>query len=264
MMGMSFASVLGGMTTLIGSSTNLLVAGSLVAMGRETLDFFTITLPGLYLAFFGMLYILLVMPRLLRSPRDSWGRRKLDSAIQGKRFVAQFMITGDSPFVGKVASVRLFSSIERATVVLVQRGESSFTPPDLSFDLRAGDILLISASRKRIDELVEAEEHGLLPPQLSGDNHSSQAGGAHEETILAEFFHPATVFFCRSQPSGLALSFPLPLCCFGFGTRHEAYATQPHLHPIASRRHRACARSHERHPRIRSATRSCRGRALYP
>ena len=221
MMGMSFASVLGGMTTLIGSSTNLLVAGSLVAMGRETLDFFTITLPGLYLAFFGMLYILLVMPRLLRSPRDSWGRRKLDSAIQGKRFVAQFMITGDSPFVGKVASVRLFSSIERATVVLVQRGESSFTPPDLSFDLRAGDILLISASRKRIDELVEAEEHGLLPPQLSGDNHSSQAGGAHEETILAEFFIPPQSSFVGRSLQDLRFRFHYHCVVLGLerGTR---------------------------------------------
>ena len=189
MMGMSFASVLGGMTTLIGSSTNLLVAGSLVAMNRETLSFFTVTVPGLYLAFFGMLYILLVMPRLLRSPRDSWGQRKLDSALQGKRFVAQFVITGDSPFVGKQASMHLFSVIEEATVVLVQRGESSFTPPDLSFSLRAGDILLISASRKRIDDLVEAEEYGLLPPQLSGGS-ASQSGEIAEEMILAEFFIP--------------------------------------------------------------------------
>lgn len=190
MMGMSFASVLGGMTTLIGSSTNLLVASSLVSMKRETLSFFTVTFPGLYLACFGMLYIIFVMPRLLGKARDGLLRRRHSSAFQGKRFVAQFTVTGDSPFVGKPASVRLFSIIERATVVLVQRGEVSFSPPQLSFILRAGDMLLISASRDRIDELVGSEEHGLLAPQLSGDYSSERTGGVPEETIIAEFFIP--------------------------------------------------------------------------
>ncbi len=181
MMGMSFASVLGGMTTLIGSSTNLLVAGALVAMGRESLGFFAVTLPGLCIAGVGLVYILFALPLLLSNRREGWRQRKLQSARKGKRFVAQFTITGDSPFVGKAASVRLFSVIERAMVVLVQRGEVSFSPPKLSFLLRAGDVLLISASRRRIDELVESEEHGLLAPQLSG---------VEEETVLAEFFVP--------------------------------------------------------------------------
>ena len=189
MMGMSFASVLGGMTTLIGSSTNLLVAGALISMERESLSFFSITLPGLCLAGVGMLYILFVLPRLLANPREGWRQRKLQSARKGKGFVAQFTITGDSPFVGKAASVRLFSMIERATVVLVQRGEVSFSPPKLSFQLRAGDVLLISASRRRIDELVEAEEYGLLAPQLSGLN-AARESSTEEETILAEFFVP--------------------------------------------------------------------------
>ncbi len=189
MMGMSFASVLGGMTTLIGSSTNLLVAGALVDMERESLGFFSITLPGLCLAGVGMLYILFVLPYLLSNPREGWRQRKLKSARKGKSFVAQFTITGDSPFVGKTASVRLFSAIERATVVLVQRGEVSFSPPKRSFHLRAGDVLLISASRRRIDELVGSEEHGLLAPQLSGSV-SARAHGAEEETVLAEFFVP--------------------------------------------------------------------------
>ncbi len=189
MMGMSFASVLGGMTTLIGSSTNLLVAGALVAMERESLGFFTVTLPGLFLAGVGMLYIVFALPHLLTNPREGWRQRKLQSARKGKSFVAQFTITGDSPFVGKAASVRLFSVIERATVVLVQRGEASFSPPKRSFQLRAGDVLLISALRSRIDEMVGSEEHGLLAPQLGG-SFAARERGTEEETVLAEFFVP--------------------------------------------------------------------------
>ena len=50
MMPLSFAAILGGMTTLIGSGTNLLVSGALVELGEEPLGFFQFTIPGLVLA----------------------------------------------------------------------------------------------------------------------------------------------------------------------------------------------------------------------
>src|SRR3546814_575788 len=50
MMLLSFASVLGGMTTLIGSSTNLLVSLELASLGERPFGFFDFTIPGLVLA----------------------------------------------------------------------------------------------------------------------------------------------------------------------------------------------------------------------
>src|SRR3546814_4466416 len=54
MMPLSFAAILGGMTTLIGSSTNLLVSGMLVELREPGLSFFQFTIPGLVVAFVGM------------------------------------------------------------------------------------------------------------------------------------------------------------------------------------------------------------------
>src|SRR3546814_10452357 len=65
MMLLSFASVLGGMTTLIGSSTNLLVSLELASLGERPFGFFDFTIPGLVLAGSGLCYLLLVAPRLL-------------------------------------------------------------------------------------------------------------------------------------------------------------------------------------------------------
>ncbi|MBT7748018.1 MAG: SLC13 family permease, partial [Alphaproteobacteria bacterium] len=65
MMGLSFAAVLGGMTTLIGSGTNLLVSGAMVELGEQGFSFFDFTIPGIVLASVGLLYVLFVNPHLL-------------------------------------------------------------------------------------------------------------------------------------------------------------------------------------------------------
>ncbi len=65
MMLLSFVCILGGMTTLIGSSTNLLTAGIVAQIGLGKIGFFDFTVPGLFLASVGMVYVLFIAPRLL-------------------------------------------------------------------------------------------------------------------------------------------------------------------------------------------------------
>ena len=57
-MPLSFVAILGGMTTLIGSSTNLLVSNSLKTYANVEIGFFDITLPGLVIAFSGFVFII--------------------------------------------------------------------------------------------------------------------------------------------------------------------------------------------------------------
>ena len=85
---LSYVGILGGMTTLIGSSTNLLVAGVAQRYGEE-IGFFDFTMPGLVLASVGFVYILFVMPLVL-------GERKIGAAMGeagGRQFLAQIDVT---------------------------------------------------------------------------------------------------------------------------------------------------------------------------
>ncbi|MCJ8308163.1 MAG: SLC13 family permease, partial [Rhizobiaceae bacterium] len=88
LMPLSYVGILGGMTTLIGSSTNLLVAGVAQRYGFE-LGFFDFSIPGLVMAGTGLLFVVFVMPLLLgnRSSADP-----SVSNVTGRQFLAQIHV----------------------------------------------------------------------------------------------------------------------------------------------------------------------------
>ncbi|MGH6918356.1 MAG: SLC13 family permease, partial [Geminicoccaceae bacterium] len=106
MMPLSFAAILGGMLTLIGTSTNLLVSGELAKLGFPPFGFFDLTVPGLVVALFGGAYVLL-LPKLLR-PRDL---RPGLVAAEGRQFIAELDIVPDSNLIGESSRAGLFPGL---------------------------------------------------------------------------------------------------------------------------------------------------------
>ena len=86
MIPLSYAAILGGMTTLIGSSTNLLVSSALIELGEAPFSFFEFTIPGMMMAAAGLVYVLLVAPRLLPD-REAFTVGLVEDS--GKQFIAQ-------------------------------------------------------------------------------------------------------------------------------------------------------------------------------
>ena len=70
LMPLSFAAILGGVVTLIGTSTNLVISGLLVAYGYEPLGMFEITRIGLPVALVGLLIVVVLAPMLLPDRKD--------------------------------------------------------------------------------------------------------------------------------------------------------------------------------------------------
>jgi di/tricarboxylate transporter len=178
MMPLSFAAILGGMLTLIGTSTNLLVSGELAKLGAQPLQFFDFTIPGLALALVGGAYVLL-LPRLLPE-RDPVPGLVTD---QGKQFIAELDIAPGSPMIGDRSQSGLFPKLADVTVRLVQRGERSFLPPFEDVELEEGDILIVAATRKVLTEMLAAN-----PGHLLTTLHGGEADRARDpsELMLAE------------------------------------------------------------------------------
>ncbi|MEE8549154.1 MAG: SLC13 family permease, partial [Alphaproteobacteria bacterium] len=174
-MPLSFAAILGGMTTLIGSSTNLLVSGTLVEMGRPGFGFFDFTLPGVVLAVVGLVYLVTIAPRLMPS------RALLTTALTGggRQFIAQISVTEGSRFDGLAPLGGYFPQLVEVTLRILQRGEHAFVPPfDDELTLVPGDILVVAATRKALTDLV-GDETDLLHPDL-GDEPEGKAEAEDE------------------------------------------------------------------------------------
>jgi len=162
MIPLSYAAVLGGMTTLVGSSTNLLVNSAMIELDVEPFSFFSFTVPGLVMAATGMVFLLTVSSRLLPS---RYQRAQDMLAGGGKQFIAQLTLGPDSNLIGKGAPGGLFSSLPDMTVRMVQRDEEAILPPFEGYMARPGDVLVVAATRKALTEAL-ARNPGLRPPEV--------------------------------------------------------------------------------------------------
>ncbi|MGQ7792768.1 SLC13 family permease [Faunimonas sp. B44] len=176
LMPMNAATILGGSMTLIGSSTNLLVAQVAERSGGLQLGFFSITGPGIVVAGFGLLYVAYVMPHLL-GDREA----ETDGHISGKHFLAEIVIPEGHPLVGRRAVSGLFPGLHHVVVRLVRRAGTTYLPPFESLELQVGDRVVFAGIRRELTEL------GLILPGLREE---AAADGPQRTLSIAECLIP--------------------------------------------------------------------------
>ena len=192
MMPLSFISILAGMTTLIGSSTNLLVNDVLVRTTDFELSFFSQFLPGITLAAVGAAYIILMAPILLPE------REGLETEINasGHQYIAQIRVTPNHPLVGAKPVAGLFPSLRDVTVRMVQRGERSMLPP-FEETLQSGDILVVAATRKSLSKLLSSQPE-YLRGMLTIGGFESETDGAQPLIISEAVIAPGSRMIGRT------------------------------------------------------------------
>ncbi len=178
LMPLSFITILGGMTTLIGSSANLIAAAAAEASGGPAIEFFDFAVPGLFLAGIGTFYVLFIMPLLLksRSPRPGGAR-----GVSGKQFIAQITVTQRDPWLGKQSVAGLFPDLKNMTVRMVKRGFATYLPPFENLVLQKDDIVIIAATR---DVLLDTMTQHQAVIGVGGDNGGAQP--LRERLVMTE------------------------------------------------------------------------------
>ena len=155
LMPLSFIAILGGMTTLIGSSTNLLVAQFAEQSSDVTFSFFSFTPIGIILAGVGSIYVLFVMPHFLK-PRKTMAEEF--QPMSGKQFIAQIEITFGHPLVGVESVSGMFPQLKDMTVRLVQRGQKPILPPFENVTLGPGDTVIVAATRTALANALASRQ----------------------------------------------------------------------------------------------------------
>lgn len=149
---LSYASILGGTLTLLGTSTNLIVAGLAQSHDLQRFSIFEITPLAIVLVVWGILYLRIVAPRLLP---ERTSIATLLSGQSGKKFFAEVAIPEDSSLIGQnVAKIESFQR-NGMRVIDVVRGDTSMRQNLTTVSLQAGDRVVL---RTQMEELLGLQD----------------------------------------------------------------------------------------------------------
>jgi di/tricarboxylate transporter len=164
LMPMGFASIIGGMATTIGSSTNLLVVNVAADMGMTRFSMFDFSVPVLIAGSVALLYLWLIAPKLLpkRLPPMNRGVSRV--------YTAQIRLNDNSPVVGLTLAEAIARTGETIKVETIQRGKGVFINPLPDVKLRAADRITTSNTQQHLREYAR-----LLGGTLFTDDHEVDA-----------------------------------------------------------------------------------------
>jgi di/tricarboxylate transporter len=152
LMPLSFASILGGTVTLIGTSTNVAVSGAMKMRGLDEIGMFEIAPIGVILFAVGLIYLVSVgmkwVPERDRAEQDQDGG-------QIREYFSEVVVLPGSPLIGQAAFNSDFSVLE-FQVVKVTRGEEDLVLGPYTF-FEEGDVVLVAGKVQNLIKVKKIE-----------------------------------------------------------------------------------------------------------
>jgi di/tricarboxylate transporter len=175
---MAYAATLGGVVTLIGTSTNLVLDGLVRDAGLDGLRTLDFLVPGLAVLGAGSVYMAWIGGRM------SWGSAEEVSATD-RPYTVETKLAKDAPEVGKSVEQAGFRQLMGLYLVELQRGTQLIAPVAPNEVLQSGDRLFFAGELSQVDELLRARTGLVLPQREMTDR-------AHEAPLVEAMVPPGS------------------------------------------------------------------------
>jgi di/tricarboxylate transporter len=160
---LSFATILGGMITVIGTSTNLVLNGLVTEYGLPSLGFTDFLFLGILVTIVGGAYLYFIGYNLLPNHKES-----LETVRQNlKEYIVETSIYRGSPLIGKTVRDAGLRNLQDTFLVEILRHDEIVSPVAPDEVLEENDLLFFSGNTQSIYNLIR-EDNGLSIPKQDG------------------------------------------------------------------------------------------------
>ena len=156
LMPVSFAAIMGGICTLIGTSTNILVASIAETRGAASFGMFDFTPIGVSLLIAGYLFLMLVGIKMIPSRREEEEELTRDFEMQG--YLADVVVEPESDLVGGVLDEEDLTKRLDLDVLRIFKPERDRSAQRSEIRVEVGDILRIRGNPKELNKLLQRED----------------------------------------------------------------------------------------------------------
>ncbi len=181
LMPLSFASMFGGLCTLIGTSTNILVSGIAADHGLEPFAMFEMTKMGLIFFGAGLVYMMVIGIRLIPDRGDSGG---LVKKFGMGEYLTEIVLLKKAPSVGKTIAESPLVKLLEIDILEVNKKGQHYIMPSGDMLLEEGDVLKVRCDVEKIKTLKERQGIALKTDIKFSEMNSPLAEGSSEQDKL--------------------------------------------------------------------------------
>jgi di/tricarboxylate transporter len=176
---LDYATILGGVITVIGTSTNLVVVGLMQQQGMRPIGLFEIAWVGLPVCAAGLAYLLVAGPRLLperKEPAEELGEHR-------REYTTAMRVDPGGPLPGRSVEQAGLRQLPGLYLIEIDRDGTPLTPVGPEETLRAGDVLVFAGVVASIVDLQRIR--GLTAVESVADSPAVNRGRRLHEAVVS-------------------------------------------------------------------------------